>query len=151
MLEVVDRLIGVWGAGRVGVHIAPRGDSHDMGDSDRLGTFTYVARELGRRKIAFIAAREHIGDGRIGPEIKKAFGGVYVANEGFTPELAEQALAKGEADAVAFGKLFIANPDLPARIAKKAALNPWRTETFYHGGPDGYADYPSLTQEPAFA
>ncbi len=60
---------------------------------------------------------------------------MYVANEGFTPESAEQVVASGEADAVAFGKLFIANPDLPARIAKRAALNAWRADRFYFGGP----------------
>jgi 2,4-dienoyl-CoA reductase-like NADH-dependent reductase (Old Yellow Enzyme family) len=148
MLEVVDRLTSVWGPGRVGVHLAPRGDSHDMGDSNAVATFTYVARELGRRKIAFLCAREHDGDGYIGPQLKQAFGGVYVANEGFSPESAERAVGKGEADAVAFGKLFIANPDLPFRIARKAALNPWRSETFYRGGPDGYSDYPALSAAP---
>jgi 2,4-dienoyl-CoA reductase-like NADH-dependent reductase (Old Yellow Enzyme family) len=144
LLEVVDRLIGVWGPGRVGVHLAPRGDAHDMGDSNRLATFTYVARHLGERNIAFICARERLGDGRIGPQLKAAFGGVYVANEGFTRETAEQVLAAGEADAVAFGKLFIANPDLPRRFALNAPLNPWKQETFYHGGPAGYVDYPQL-------
>jgi hypothetical protein len=123
MLEVTDAVTSVWGAGRVGMHLAPRGDAQSMGDSDPLATFFYVARELGKRKIAFICAREHLGDGRIGPELKKAFGGIYIANEGFTQETAEQVLMAGEADAVAFGKLFIANPDLPERFRAHAALN----------------------------
>jgi len=144
LLEVVDRLISVWGPGRVGVHLAPRGDAHDIGDSNRLATFSYVARELGRRKIAFICAREKLGDDRIGPQLKAAFGGVYIANEGFTRETAEQVLAAGEADAVAFGKLFIANPDLPKRFALDAELNPWKSDTFYRGGAEGYVDYPQL-------
>lgn len=144
LLEVVDGLISVWGAGRVGVHLAPRGDAHDMGDSNRLATFSYVARELGRRKVAFICARERLGDDRIGPQLKAAFGGVYVVNEGFTRETAEQVLAAGEADAVAFGKLFIANPDLPKRFELDAKLNEWRPDTFYRGGADGYVDYPQL-------
>jgi 2,4-dienoyl-CoA reductase-like NADH-dependent reductase (Old Yellow Enzyme family) len=144
LLEVVDRLICVWGPGRVGVHLAPRGDAHDIGDSNRLATFSYVARELGRRKIAFICAREKLGDDRIGPQLKAAFGGVYIANEGFTRETAEQVLAAGEADAVAFGKLFIANPDLPRRFALDAELNQWKSETFYRGGAEGYVDYPQL-------
>lgn len=144
MLEVVDQLIAVWGAGRVGVHLAPRGDAHDVGDSNRLATFTYAARELGKRRIAFLCARERLGDDRIGPQLKSAFGGVYIANESFTKETAEQVLAAGEADAVAFGKLFIANPDLPRRFALNAPLAEWKAETFYRGGESGYIDYPSL-------
>jgi 2,4-dienoyl-CoA reductase-like NADH-dependent reductase (Old Yellow Enzyme family) len=144
LLEVVDRLISVWGVGRVGVHLAPRGDAHDMGDSNRLATFTYVARELGKRKVAFLCARERVAEDSIGPQLKAAFGGVYIANEGFTRETAERALAAGEADAVAFGKLFLANPDLPARFALEAPLNEWRADTFYRGGAEGYVDYPQL-------
>ena len=144
MLEVVDRLVSVWGAGRVGVHLAPRGDAHDLGDSNRLATFSYVARELGQRKIAFICAREHEGPDSIGPQLKAAFGGVYVANEGFTQASAEKIVADGRADAVAFGKLFIANPDLPKRFKLGASLNEWKSDLFYSGGADGYADYPSL-------
>jgi len=144
MLEVTDAVISVWGAGRVGMHLAPRGDAHDMGDSNPLATFGYVARELGRRKIAFICARESVGPNRIGPELKKQFGGAYVANEGFTRETAEELLANGEADAVAFGKLFIANPDLPKRLAQSAPLNPPDADTFYADGPKGYVDYPAL-------
>jgi 2,4-dienoyl-CoA reductase-like NADH-dependent reductase (Old Yellow Enzyme family) len=144
MLEVVDQLIAVWGKGRVGVHLAPRGDSHSMGDSNPAATFGYVAKELGRRGIAFLCAREYLGENRIGPALKQAFGGVYVANEKFTKETAEQVIASEEADAVAFGKLFIANPDLPRRFASGAALNPPDTQTFYKGGAAGYVDYPSL-------
>jgi 2,4-dienoyl-CoA reductase-like NADH-dependent reductase (Old Yellow Enzyme family) len=144
MLEVVDRLISVWGAGRVGVHLAPRGDAHDLGDSNPLATFSYVARELGRRKIAFICAREHEGPDSIGPQLKAAFGGVFVANEGFTQASAERVVAEGKADAVAFGKLFIANPDLPKRFRMGAPLNEWKSDLFYTGGAAGYADYPSL-------
>jgi 2,4-dienoyl-CoA reductase-like NADH-dependent reductase (Old Yellow Enzyme family) len=144
LIETVDTLISVWGAGRVAVHLAPRGDSHDMGDSDRLGTFSHVARELGRRRVAFLCVREHLGPDRIGPSLKSAFGGVYIVNEGFTRETAEQTLAAKEADAVAFGKLFIANPDLPRRFAGNAPLNQWNADTFYSGGQDGYVDYPEL-------
>jgi hypothetical protein len=144
LLEVTDAALSVWGAGRVGVHLAPRGDSHSMGDSNRTATFGYVARELARRKIAFICAREHVGADSIGPQLKAAFGGVYIANEGFTRESAQQALDTGRADAVAFGKLFIANPDLPARFLAAAPLNAPVTDTFYRGGASGYTDYPTL-------
>lgn len=146
MLEVTDAVIAVWGADRVGMHLAPRGDSHSMGDSSREATFTYVARELGQRRIAFICAREHLGEGRIGPALKAAFGGVYIANEGFTRETAIQVLDAGEADAVAFGKLFIANPDLPHRFAENLPLNPPDMATFYAGGAEGYTDYPMVQQ-----
>ena len=144
LLEAVDAAISVWGAGRVGVHLAPRGDAHSMGDSDLRGTFEYVARRLGERKIAFICAREYVGPDRLGPRLKAAFGGVYIANEKFTYETAERAVESGEADAVAFGKLFIANPDLPARFALHAPLNEPKVPEFYAGGAEGYTDYPSL-------
>jgi 2,4-dienoyl-CoA reductase-like NADH-dependent reductase (Old Yellow Enzyme family) len=144
MLEVTDAAIAVWGANRVGMHLAPRGDAHDMGDSNPAVTFGYVARELGKRHIAFICARESLGPKRLGPELKKLFGGPYVANEAHTRESGEQLLGAGEADAVAFGKLFIANPDLPRRFALNAPLNAPVPETFYAQGPQGYTDYPTL-------
>jgi 2,4-dienoyl-CoA reductase-like NADH-dependent reductase (Old Yellow Enzyme family) len=144
MLEVTDAVIDVWGAGRVGMHLAPRGDAQSMGDSNPAATFGYLASALGKRKIAFICAREHTGADRIGPQLKKEFGGVYIANEGFTQTSAEQILADGDADAVAFGKLFIANPDLPRRFQQRAALNEPNPETFYGQGAAGYTDYPAL-------
>ena len=144
MLEVVDACIEVWGANRVGMHLAPRGDAHTMGDSDAAATFGYVARELGKRKIAFIAAREALGDNRLGPQLKAAFGGPYIANEKFTKESAQKVLDAGEADAVAWGKLFIANPDLPRRFELNAPLNEPNPSTFYAEGEAGYTDYPAL-------
>ena len=134
LLEVTDAAISVWGAQRVGVHLAPRADSHDMGDSNRLETFSHVARELGKRGIAFICAREAQADDSIGVALKKAFGGPYIANEKFTLDSANAILAKGDADAVAFGVPFIANPDLVERLRQGAELNPPRPETFYTGG-----------------
>jgi 2,4-dienoyl-CoA reductase-like NADH-dependent reductase (Old Yellow Enzyme family) len=151
MLEVTDAVASVWGAGRVGMHLAPRGDGHWMGDSNPAATFGHVAEQLGRRGIAFIAARESVGPGRFGPELKDKFGGIYIANEGFTFESANQAIAAGEADAVAFGKLFIANPDLPRRFALGAPLNKPDPSTFYASGPRGYTDYPALDDNVATA
>ncbi|HEX4711743.1 alkene reductase, partial [Phenylobacterium sp.] len=144
MLEAVDAAISVFGADRVGLHIAPRGDAHDMGDSDLKSTFGYVARAMGKRGLAFLMARERVAHDSIGPQLKAAFGGPYVVNEGFDLESAEAAVASGEADAVAFGKLFISNPDLPERLKAGAPLNPWIAETFYSAGPEGYVDYPAL-------
>ena len=145
MLEVTDAAIVLWGPDRVAMHLAPRGDSHDMGDSNPAATFGYVARELGRRRIAFLCVRESIGPNRLGPALKQAFGRTYVANESHTQETAEQLLKASEADAVAFGKLFIANPDLPRRFALNAPLNTPVPETFYGSGAEGYTDYPALT------
>lgn len=143
-LEVTDAAVSVWGPGRVGMHLAPRCDSTSMGDSDRKATFGYLARELGKRKIAFICTRERQADDSIGQYLKSEFGGPLIVNEGFTPETAATAVSSGEADAVAFGKTFIANPDLPARIASHAALNTPDPTTFYASGPKGYVDYPAL-------
>lgn len=151
MLEVTDAVISVWGAGRVGMHLAPRGDAHTMGDSNPLGTFGYVAEQLGKRGIAFIFTRESLGENRISPELKKRFGGVLIANEGFNRETAQQVIAAGEADAVSFGKNFISNPDLPRRLQLNVPLNAYHPETFYgYGLQDprvGYTDYPSLVAE----
>jgi 2,4-dienoyl-CoA reductase-like NADH-dependent reductase (Old Yellow Enzyme family) len=144
MLEVTDAVVSVWGADRVGMHLAPRGDAHDMGDSDPLATFGFVARELGKRRLAFICARESLGERRIGPQLKAAFGGSYIVNERFTFETANQVLAAGEADAVAFGVPFISNPDLLERFRRGAPLNEPDQATFYAPGAQGYTDYPVL-------
>ena len=146
MLEAVDAAISVWGADRVGLHLAPRRDSHSMGDSNPAATFGYVAKAMAERKIAFLCAREAVGPDSLGPQLKKIFGGVYIANEGFSKVSAEQALQNGTADAVAWGKLFIANPDLPRRFALDAPLNSPQPDSFYAPGPVGYTDYPSLSQ-----
>ncbi|WP_165669931.1 alkene reductase [Metapseudomonas otitidis] len=144
LLEITDELIKVWGAGRVGVHLAPRADAHDMGDSNRAETFGYVARELGKRGIAFICAREKEADDSLAPQLKDAFGGVFIANERFTKDQANAWIAEGKADAVAWGIPFIANPDLPARLEQDAPWNEPHPETFYGKGPVGYIDYPRL-------
>ncbi len=144
MLEVTDAVTSVWGAGRVGMHLAPRADAQSMGDSNLEATFGYVAEQLGKRKLAFLCAREHAGEGQLGPKLKKLFGGVFIANEGYTKESAEKAIDQGEADAVAWGKQYIANPDLVKRFSVGASLNQPVPETFYGEGPIGYTDYPFL-------
>ncbi|WP_268800432.1 alkene reductase [Pseudomonas huanghezhanensis] len=158
LLEVTDAAISVWGAGRVGVHLAPRGDGgvgsyidHSMGDDNPVETFKHVARELGKRKIAFISTREKEGPDSIGPMLKDTFGGHHIANEAFTQDSAQAWLGAGKADAIAFGVPFIANPDLPERLRVGAAWNEARREYFYAGVEVGYTDYPTLAQvaEPA--
>jgi 2,4-dienoyl-CoA reductase-like NADH-dependent reductase (Old Yellow Enzyme family) len=144
LLEVTDAVVSVWGADRVGMHLAPRGDAHDMGDSDLSSVFHHAATELGKRKLAFLCARESYEGAALGPSLKQAFGGVYIANENFTAESAREAILSGAADAVAFGKTAIANPDLVARFREGASLNPPDPSTFYGDGPAGYTDYPFL-------
>lgn len=144
MLEVTDAVISVWGAGRVGMHLAPRCDAHDMSDSHPLETFGYVAEQLGKRKIAFICTRAHLAEDHLGLYLKNKFGGVYIANENLTQESAEKIIQEKEADAAAFGRLFIANPDLPNRFAVKAPLNTPNPKNFYASGSEGYTDYSFL-------
>ena len=144
MLEVTDAVISVFGADRVGMHLAPRGDSHDMSDSNPRETFGYVARELGKRKIAFIFTREYLGPDSISSELKEQFGGVLIANEKLTRESAEELIMSGKADAVSFGIPFISNPDLPKRFLENASLNITNFDKLYGTGTEGYTDYPSL-------
>ncbi len=146
MFQAVDAAVSVWGADRVGLHIAPRADAHTMGDSNLLATFSHVAREAKKRQLAFLFAREHEAADSIGPALKRAFGGIYIANERFTLEQSGKALAEGWADAISFGVKFIANPDLPARLKAGAALNELDRDTMYNGGVKGYTDYPTLEQ-----
>ncbi|WP_091743209.1 alkene reductase [Phenylobacterium immobile] len=145
MLEAVDAAISVFGAGRVGLHISPRGEAHDMSDSNPAQTFGYVAEAAQARNLGFLFVRERAGPGAIGDQLRALYKGVYIANDGFDLAAGEAAVASGAADAVSFGKLFIANPDLPARYATGAHLNPPRPETFYGDGPEGYIDYPALS------
>jgi 2,4-dienoyl-CoA reductase-like NADH-dependent reductase (Old Yellow Enzyme family) len=144
MLGAVDAAISIWGAGRVGLHLNPRAGTYSISDSDPAATFGYVAREVRKRGIAFICVRESLEEPRIGPELKKIFGGSFIANEGFTWQTASESLARGEADGVAFGKLFIANPDLVARFKSSSSLNEPQPETFYSSGVEGYIDYPMI-------
>jgi 2,4-dienoyl-CoA reductase-like NADH-dependent reductase (Old Yellow Enzyme family) len=144
MLEVTDACIEVWGANRVGMHLAPRRDSHDMGDANPAETFGYVARELGKRKIAFIFTREALGEDSLSPMMKREFGGVFIANEKMDKVVAQELLDSGKADAIAFGKDYISNPDLVERLQANEPLNKWNADTFYAVGATGYTDYPAL-------
>ncbi len=142
MLEAVDAAIDVWGADRVGLHLAPKCDSHDMGDSDPQATFGYVARAMRARGIAFLFIRESQREPRRFVQLKRDFGGPLIANEELDAATAEQLIRAGEADAVSWGRRFIANPDLPRRFAEDLPLNPPDLDTFFTDGPRGYTDYP---------
>jgi 2,4-dienoyl-CoA reductase-like NADH-dependent reductase (Old Yellow Enzyme family) len=113
-----------------------------MKDSNRPVTFNYLAQELGKRKIAFLCAREYQAGDSIGANLKKTFGGVYIANEKFTRQTAEVAIREGTADAVAFGMKYISNPDLVRRFYENLPLNETDLNTLYASGAQGYTDYP---------
>jgi 2,4-dienoyl-CoA reductase-like NADH-dependent reductase (Old Yellow Enzyme family) len=147
MLEVTDAVIEVWGADRVGMHLNLMSNAHSMTDSNPQALFTYVASELGKRKLAFVVGRDNIDSTTFGPQVRKAFGGVFIANEALTQEKAANALASGAADAAAFGKLYIANPDLVERFAQGAPLNALNAATIYAAGATGYTDYPAMQME----
>lgn len=143
LLEIVDELIGVWGAGRVGVHLAPACDAHDMGDENPKAIFGHVAGELGSKKIAFIFTREGQRENYLTPYLKKKFGGPVIANQGLDPATAEKMIIAGDADAAAWGKYYISNPDLTERIRKGISFAEFNSDTFYTEGPVGYVDYPA--------
>ncbi|MFD1438618.1 alkene reductase [Acinetobacter terrae] len=149
LLEVVDALIEVWGAGRVGVHLAPRGDEHDMGDANAKETFGYALEELGKRKIAFFFTREYLADDSISLDMKARSNGVpYIANMRLSREDALELLSSCKAEAVSFGKAYIANPDLFERLVEDEPLNELKFENMI--GTDvaeGYIDYPFLNKQ----
>ncbi|WP_159732188.1 alkene reductase [Sphingobacterium sp. 18053] len=142
LLEITDVVCSVWTSKRVGVHLSPRCDAHDMGDSSPEKTFGYVVEELSKRNIAFICSREYYNERDwLGAKLKTAFTGAYIVNEGFTFELANKILDDGNADAVAFGKLFISNPDLPYRFQNNKELTAGKEDLFFASGKEGYTNY----------
>ena len=152
LLEVVDALIEVWGAGRVGVHLAPRGDEHDMGDANARETFGYVLGELGKRQIAFFFTREYLADDSISEYMQQRSGNVpYIANMKLSREDAINLLETGKADAVSFGKDYISNPDLYERLVEDAPLNELVFDNMIGSQTaEGYIDYPTLAELEAF-
>jgi 2,4-dienoyl-CoA reductase-like NADH-dependent reductase (Old Yellow Enzyme family) len=153
LLETLDALAREWPAERIGVHLNPMSNTHSMHDSDPVALFTYVAEQIAARKLGFIFSRESLVDGvlPIGQHMRKVFSGAFIVNDSFTAEQAEAVLASGAADAVAFGRAFIANPDLPARLVQGAALNALNTATIYSADATGYNDYPTLEQAACLA
>jgi N-ethylmaleimide reductase len=148
MLEVLDAAISVWGADRVGLRLSPLNSYNDMKDSDPVALATYMARQCDARGIGYLhmMRADFLGQqtGDVLTPARQHFHGVLVGNMGYTADEAEQALQEGRLDAVAFGTSFLANPDLPARIAARAPLNAPISATFYSPGPEGYTDYPTL-------
>ena len=149
LLEVVDALIEVWGAGRIGVHLAPRCDEHDMGDANAKETFGYVLEELGKRNIAFFFTREYLAEDSISLDMKARSNGVpYIANMRLSREDALELLSSGKAEAVSFGKAYIANPDLFERLVEDEPLNELKFENMIGiDVAEGYIDYPFLNKQ----
>jgi N-ethylmaleimide reductase len=149
-LEIAEAAAKAWSPGRVGIRLSPVTPANGITDTAPQPLFEHVARRLGELKLAFI----HVIEGATGgprdnlpfdyAALKQAFGGTYIANNGYTRDLAIDAVASSRADAVAFGKAFISNPDLVERLRTGAPLNEWDQTTFYGGGARGYTDYPTL-------
>jgi N-ethylmaleimide reductase len=149
MLEVLDAAISVWGADRVGLRISPLNSYNSMIDSDPVAITTYIAQQCSTRGIAYLHVMRsdffQAQQGDVMMPARQYFQGVLISNMGYTADEAEQAITEGKLDAVAFGTSFLANPDLPARIAAKAPLNSPNAAKFYSPGPEGYTDYPSMS------
>lgn len=144
LLQIVDACIGVWGADRVGVHISPYGSAHAMVDSNPSLLFSHVAQALGQRRIAFLFVREAQNKQGLTATLKRLFDGSLIVNQSYDLDSSSKVLSTGTADAVAFGRPFISNPDLTERFRTNAPLNEWDSDTFYGDGPKGYVDYPFL-------
>jgi len=142
--------VGEWSADRVGIRISPLGIFNGLSDVGQEEMAHYLVKELARRKLAFLHISEPDWAG--GPALTEAFRqavraeypGVIIAAGGYDGDKAEAVIAKGYADAVAFGRSYIANPDLAERLQQGAALNQPDLATFYGGGAKGYTDYPTL-------
>jgi N-ethylmaleimide reductase len=149
-LEVVDACVAEIGAGRVGIRLSPLTPFNDLADSNPQAVFGHLVGELNKRGIAFI----HFIEGATGgprdvpgfdyAAARQAFKGTYIANNGYDRQMAIDAIESGKADAIAFGRLFISNPDLVERLKLDTALNTPNPSTFYTPGPVGYTDYPTL-------
>jgi N-ethylmaleimide reductase len=156
-LAVVEAVVDVWGAERVGVRISPTGSFNAMEDADPEATFGAFAGRLDALGIAFIEVVEDSFQGnhasgrpdRVIEAIQNAFSRTYISNGGYTADEARERIAAGKTDMVTFGRPFIANPDLPERFRLGAPLNDWDDGTFYGGDEHGYTDYSSLAEQPA--
>jgi N-ethylmaleimide reductase len=146
-LEVAKAVIDVWGADRVGYRISPNGTFNSMSDTNPIQTFSYLAEQLNKLGIVYLHVVDPVADGakRVSPLLRRSFNHAYIVNGGFDLDSANAAIQGGEADLVAFGTRFLANPDLPQRYRINASLNVPDQATFYAGEDKGFTDYPFLT------
>jgi N-ethylmaleimide reductase len=154
LLEITQAAIDVWGPGRVGVRISPYGIANGSGEPDPMPLYTHVVQALNPMGLAYLHFIEPRSSGAGRAEVnwtnvpsamvlfRPIWKGVLIAAGGFTGETAEAAIAQGHADAVAFGRIFISNPDLPRRLQRGFPLTPYNRATFYGGDVAGYTDYP---------
>jgi N-ethylmaleimide reductase len=162
LMEITQAVIGVWGANRVGVRLSPYGIANDSGEADPMPLYTHVVEGLNPLGLAYLHFIEPRSSGAGRAEVnhqnvpsamvlfRPIWKGVLIAAGGFTGETAEAAIAEGHADAVAFGRIFISNPDLPRRLSEGFPLTPYSRATFYGGEEKGYTDYPAYGElEPA--
>ena len=154
--EVIDIVAAVWPRDRIGVRLSPLGQFNDIGDSDPEALFSAVYRSLDKAGLAYLhvveqfPGAEETSEGRdILKRLRAHYSGFYIANGGYDADSAAAAIESGHADAVAFGRPFIANPDLPERYRTGAPLNAPDQNTFYGGDETGYTDYPTLAQTAA--
>lgn len=151
-LEVAAAVAAAVGKERTGIRLSPTGAYNGMGDSDPVATFVYGATRLRELGLGYVHALDPLptsfmaapGATAVHPHIRKAFGGPMILNGGYDRAKGDEALATGQADAIAFGSTFLANPDLPRRLQEGAPLNQPDFATFYTPGPRGYTDYPRL-------
>lgn len=150
-LEVLDAVIGVWGAARTGMRLSPLGQFNDVSDSDPETTFGEMYAAASARKLAYLHVVEAFPGAETTPDqtgtikrLRSRFTGTYIANGGYDGASGAAAVASGHADAIAYGRPFLANPDLPERLRRNAPLNTPDHDTFYGGGAEGYTDYPFL-------
>jgi N-ethylmaleimide reductase len=147
LMEVVQALVNVWGAGRVGVRLSPFNPFNDMSDSNPRESFPLFASALSTFGLAYLHVIEPAGaENRLTPRMRESFRGAVVGNDGFDTMAAARAIGSGEAEAISFGVPFLANPDLPARLARNLPLNTPDPATFYGGDARGYIDYPAYSQ-----
>ncbi|MDE2579468.1 MAG: alkene reductase [Hyphomicrobiales bacterium] len=149
-LEVVDTVLKVWDKQKVGIRISPVTPANGISDSNPQPLYNHFVGELNKRGLVYI----HVVEGATGGArdvapfdygaLRKAFSGAYMANNGYRRDMAEEAIASGRADLVAFGRPFISNPDLVERLRNDAPIAKWDLQTLYGGGEKGYIDYPTM-------
>jgi N-ethylmaleimide reductase len=154
LMEIARAAIEVWGAGRVGVRLSPYGVANGSGEADPMPLYSHVIKALDPLGLAYLHFIEPRSSGAGRAEVnhqnvpsamllfRPLWRGVLISAGGFTGEAAEDALARGHADAIAFGRIFISNPDLPRRLRHGFPLTPYNRATFYGGEEKGYTDYP---------
>lgn len=150
LLEVIAAASEVWGSDRVGVRLSPLNSYNSMSDSDPVGLSKWLAARLNDCGLAYLHLMRRdllqIVHGDVVTPVREIYKGVLITNMGYSPQEAADAVATGQADAIAFGTSFLANPDLPARIKAGAPLNIPDPATFYSPGPAGYIDYPCMSE-----